>query len=70
MEEDIIAQRIQDIRTEKHLSQAQFAKICNVRQSCVSKWERGNTYPSLEMIIFICTTFKVSSDYLLGLKDY
>ena len=68
--EEIIAQRIQELRKEKRLSQEEFAKICNVKQSCVSKWERGTTFPSLETIVFICHTFKVSSDYLLGLSDY
>lgn len=64
------AQRIKELRIENRLNQDAFAQKCSVKQSCVSKWERGETLPDIEMLISISEIFNVSSDYLLGLKDY
>ena len=63
-------ERIKELRLEKKLNQNQLAELCKVKQSCVSKWERGETLPDAEMLILIAELFNVSSDYLLGLNDY
>ncbi len=65
-----IGARIRDLRKENKMKQEKLAEICKVKQSCVSKWERGETLPDAEMIITLCETFKISADYLLGLSDY
>lgn len=62
--------RIREARKESKLSQIDLADKCKVQQSCVSKWERGETLPDAEMIVMLCEIFHVSADYLLGIKDY
>ena len=52
------------------MNQAELAEKCNVKQSCVSKWERGITMPDAEMIVTVCEVLHESADYLLGIKDY
>ena len=64
------AERLKEIRTENNISQHKFAALCNVQQSCVSKWERGVTLPDAEMIVVICQVLHVSADYLLGISNY
>ena len=64
------AQRIKELRKENKLNQQKFAELCQVKQSCISKWERGETIPDIEMLISIAETFGVSTDYLLGIKDF
>lgn len=64
------AERLKEIRVENKVSQIGLAKLCNVKQSCVSKWERGITLPDAEMLFVICKALHVSSDYLLGIEDY
>ena len=64
------AERVKELRIENHISQNKFAELCNVQQSCVSKWERGMTLPDAEMIVVICRVLHVSADYLLGMVDY
>ena len=64
------AQRIKELRLDNKLSQNKLAIMCNVQQSCISKWERGETLPDIETLIIISETFSVSTDYLLGLIDY
>ena len=66
----MISDRIKDLRKDNKLTQNDLANLCKVKQSCVSKWERGATLPDAEMIIRLTEVFKVSADFLLGLKDY
>ena len=66
----IICDKIKDLRIEYKMTQIELANICNVKQSCVSKWERGATLPDAEMIIKLTEIFNVSADFLLGIKEY
>ncbi|MBQ8375289.1 MAG: helix-turn-helix transcriptional regulator [Clostridia bacterium] len=66
----ILSQRIKELRKEHNISQIDLAKKCMVKQSCISKWERGATLPDAEMIVKLTEIFNVSADYLLGIKDY
>ena len=66
----IISQRIKELRKEHKLNQKNLAVLCMVKQSCVSKWERGATLPDAEMIVKLTQIFNVSADYLLGIKEY
>ena len=65
-----IDKRIKELRLENNLNQTELALLCNVKQSCVSKWERGETFPDAETIILLTEIFKVSADYLLGIIDF
>ena len=64
------AERLKEIRKENNISQIELAELCNVQQSCVSKWERGLTLPDAEMIVVLSKVLHVSADYLLGIVDY
>lgn len=64
------AERLRESRIQNNIGQVELAEKCNVKQSCVSKWERGATLPDAEMIVTICEVLHESADYLLGLKDY
>ena len=60
---------LRELRTEKKLTQQQFADIFNISQKSVSKYETEQLDLSTDLIIKICRYFKVSADYLLGLED-
>lgn len=64
------AERLKECRIQNKLGQVELAALCNVKQSCVSKWERGATLPDAEMLFTICEVLHESADFLLGLKDY
>ncbi len=66
----LIDKRIKDLRKELNINQSKLAELCGVQQSCVSKWERGETLPDAEMIVKLCEVLNSSADFLLGLKDY
>lgn len=65
-----ISEKIKELRIERGYTQTDLAKLVGVKQSCVSKWERGATLPDSDMIVSLCKLFQISSDYLLGLTDY
>lgn len=67
---DIIGVRIKETRMEAKLTQAEFGKKLNVSQDTISLWEKHKSLPQVEHIIMIAQLFDVTSDYLLGLKDY
>lgn len=66
---NIFAVRFKELREENKLSQKEIAKILNVSQSAVAKWELAKTEPTASAIIISTKTFKVTTDYLLGLED-
>ena len=61
----MIGDRIRDLRNQKRLSQTDLAKIINVSQQTVTKWETGKSEPSSSAINRLADYLDVSSDYLL-----
>lgn len=60
-----IAERIQNLRKQKGISQEQFADKVGVSRQAVSKWESEQSLPDLEKIILMSEYFKVTTDYIL-----
>lgn len=61
--------RIRDLRNDKELSQAEFAKILGMSQTGYSKYETGENDIPTAILIKIAEYYNVSVDYLLGLTD-
>ena len=56
--------RIKWIRTQKNLSQADFAEALNLKRNSISLIEVGKRNPSDRTIMDICKTFNVSEEWL------
>ena len=67
---DNFSVRFKELRKENNLTQSDLAKQLFVSQDTVSLWELGKSLPDIKLLIKLTEIFKVSSDYLLGLKDY
>ncbi len=52
----------------QHLSQTELSKRIGVTNALISAIEKGERSPSLETLIKLARQFKVSTDYLLGIK--
>ena len=63
-----IGRRIRSLRNHKELSQERFAADIGVSVQTVSRWENGINYPDLSMLPILASYFKVTTDYLLGVK--
>ena len=67
---EIFATRLTDLRNEKHLSQAQLAKMIGSSCSIVCYWETNRSEPTAPYLVKLADIFDVSIDYLLGRKEF
>ncbi len=65
----MIGERLQELRKDKGISQAEFAKILGVSHYTVSSYECNRSDPDDNAKILIAKLFDVSVDYLIGLID-
>lgn len=63
------AQRLKDLRLENKLSMIQLAKLMDVTDGSVCRWENGKHDIKGEQLFKLAQIFKVSIDYLTGLED-
>ncbi len=61
--------RLKELRSTKNLSQMQLAKLTNISQSAIAKWELGKTEPTASAIITLAHFFNETTDYILGLYE-
>ncbi|MCD8372055.1 MAG: helix-turn-helix domain-containing protein [Clostridia bacterium] len=66
---NVFAERLKMLRSEKGIGQIQLAKELDVGKSVISLWERGECEPTLSKLVAISKYFGVSIDYLAGLED-
>ncbi|MBQ4542450.1 MAG: helix-turn-helix transcriptional regulator [Clostridia bacterium] len=67
--ENKFAERLFELRQERHLSQESVAKAVGVSQKSIDFWEKGVNEPKLSYIVKLAIFFNVSCDFLTGLKD-
>ena len=67
--DNLFAERLKELRQEKHIGQIQLAKELDVGKSIISLWERGECEPTLSKLITIAKYFDVSIDYLAGIEN-
>lgn len=60
-----IADRIQNLRKQKGISQEELADKVGVSRQAVSKWESEQSVPDLDKVIILSEYFGVTTDYLL-----
>lgn len=63
---NLFKERLKLLRREMGFTQAELAAKLNVEKSTISKYEKGSTSPSYEMLWKLADFFHVSVDYLIG----
>ncbi len=66
----VFAERLLELRKEKGISQAALAKELQVSFAVVCYWETDRSEPTAPNLVKIAEFFNVSTDYLLGRKEY
>ena len=61
----VIANNIQSLRKAYPMTQAELAEKLNYSDKAVSKWERAESIPDVEILCDIASIFEVSLDYLV-----
>ncbi|KAA3384428.1 helix-turn-helix domain-containing protein [Akkermansia muciniphila] len=62
-------EKLQELRTNKNLTQEQLAEQLFVSRTAISKWESGRGYPSIDSLKEISKYFSVSLDDLLSSEE-
>ncbi len=62
-------QRLEDLRKDKDLTQAQVAKLLELPREQYRRYETGINEIKASFIIKVCKFYNVSADYLLGFTD-
>jgi len=62
----IICDNLKELRKKKNNTQEDLAEFLTVSIAAVSKWERGECYPDIELLPQIAMYYDVSVDDLLG----
>lgn len=63
------AQKLRNLREDHDMTQTQVALILNTTKNQVGKYERGEQDMNIKHLITLCTFYKVSADYILGLPE-
>lgn len=64
-----IDQRIAEIRTKQELTQQEMADRLSITRQAVSRWENGETAPSIDTLKLIAETFGVPVNQILDLPS-
>lgn len=64
-----IGENLKKQRKLRELTQEQLADILGVSFQAVSKWERGEGYPDIEMLPTIANCFGITVDELIGMNE-
>lgn len=62
-------ERIRDLREDNDKTQQEIAEYLGTTQQVYSRYEKGINEMPIRHIIALCKYYKVSADYILGLKD-
>lgn len=66
----IMSENIKKFRQENNLSQEELAKKLNIARQSVSKWENGETLPSIDNLISLSGLLNISLDELITGEPY
>ncbi len=58
-------QKLINLRTQKNLSQDELGKELKVARQTISKWESGETTPSMKRLVQMSDLFEVTLDELI-----
>ena len=62
---EVIAKNLTELRRTHKMTQQQLADKLGYSPKAISRWERGETLPDIEMLCKICDMYGVKFEYLL-----
>lgn len=65
----IYTKRIRDLREDSDKTQQEIADVLGTSQTMYARYERGANEMPIRHLITLAKFYKVSTDYILGLKD-
>lgn len=65
-----LSENIKNLRRKKGITQEELSNYLNISFQTISKWERGESLPDINMVIALANYFDVSTDELLGMDKH
>ena len=65
-----IQARLRECIVNSGIQQKEIAKLIGVSPQTVSKYMKQDIFPALDTFAKLCNVLDVTSDYILGLKNY
>ena len=62
----IVSKNLSELRKKNGLTQAELAEKLNYSDKAVSKWEKGESLPGVEVLYKLSKLYGVSLDYIVG----
>ena len=62
--------RLRRLRERRRMNRKAMGECCGLSKNIIGMYERGEKEPSLKTLITIADFFEVSTDYLLGRKNF
>ena len=62
--------RLKELRLENGFTQQYVADFLNIKQNTYSQYENGDRQIPLDLLIKLSEFYNVSTDYILGVKDF
>ena len=66
----IHAKRMLELRRDKGWSQDEIAKKLNITRTTYAGYETGRNEPDINTLVKLAETYKVPTDYILGIVNY
>ena len=70
VQENGFPRRLQTLREKRRLSRRTLAELCGLSGNMIGMYERGEKAPSVDALVSLADFFEVSTDYLLGRKNF
>lgn len=64
----MISERIKELREQNGYTQTTLVKKLGLSRSAINAWEMGLSVPSTQYLVELSKLFRISTDYILGLK--
>lgn len=61
-----VSKNLSRLRLKNNYSQSYVSKMLHIDRSLISKYERGNLYPNIQILIKLANFYNVTIDYLLS----
>lgn len=69
MKTNLFSERLKELRIKKKLTQGELGELLGYNKTAICDWETRGKEPRFDVLIKLCNIFKVSSDFLLGIKN-
>ena len=66
----LLGKRLKELREERGLTQKQLSDTLGLNSVTYLHYEKEQREPPLSLLVEFAKFFEVTTDYLLGLKDY